>query len=737
MSTIDLGANLERAAAPSDASLVGYVSREEHGTNALSLLVAGAHCGACVARIERGLSQMDGVTSARLNLSTRRLEVKWRGPAAAADAIVRGVERLGYDAVPYLPETLTERDEAADKALMKALAVSFFATANVMMLSWAVWLGHGGGMGEGTRSFFHWLSAAIALPAIAYSGRHFYRSAWMVLRRGRTNMDVPISLGVLLTTIMSLVETALGGVYVYFDGALMLLTVLLLGRFLDHRARAKARSAVQQLMTLTALPVHVRREDGSMEAMPAGSVRPGDVVLVAAGERIGVDGIVLEGQSSVETALIDGESIPKPISAGDAVIAGAANIGQPISVLARATGGGTVLAEIIQLLEAAEQKKGRFVTIADKAVQVYTPVIHILAAATFFGWLAFGAGWQVALVNAVCVLIIACPCALGLAVPVTQVVAAGRLMKTGVLLKSATALERFAAIDTIVFDKTGTLTLGRLVLDASGIPQEALALASGMAARSTHPASVAIRQALPDQPSLDDVTEQPGEGLLWASAAGDVRLGSTRWCRLADEGSSGIAVWLTRPNHAPQRFALTDRLRSDAARTIAALKTKGYAIEMLSGDRGSVAEKVADATGIADWRAEVSPADKIARVEALRAQGRAVLMVGDGLNDAPALAAGTASIAPARAAEVSRRAADAVWQGEALAPLLDVLGVARKARTIVVQNIGFSFVYNAAWVPVAMAGLVTPWIAAIAMSASSMLVTFNAMRLGRLPKGPR
>lgn len=731
MSVVGLDAAPDHAAVwphPDDAPLSGYVTRSADGACSLSLLVAGAHCGACIHRIETGLSGIDGVTTARLNLSTRRLAVTWSGAPERASEFVRAVEKLGYDAVPYLPEQLSERDRALDKALLKAFAVAFFATANVMMLSWAVWLGHSGGMGGGTRHFFHWLSATIALPTIAYSGRHFYHSALMALRRGRTNMDVPIALGVLLTTAMSLLETLAGGQHVYFDGALMLLTVLLAGRYLDYRTRARARSAVQQMLLLTTLPVTIRAEDGSLSSRPPSDIRPGEIILVAPGERIGVDGEVLEGTTSVDTSLIDGESLPRTVTTGDEVNAGTANLSQPIAVRARATGSDTALAEIIRLLEAAEQKKGRFVSLADKAVQIYTPAIHLLAALTLCGWMIAGSGWQIALVNAVCVLVIACPCALGLAVPITQVVAAGRLMKSGVLIKSPTALERLASVDTVIFDKTGTLTIGRLVADGSAVPRAIMDMASGLAARSVHPVAVAVRQAAPDAPLVQNVREMPGYGLAADTDEGELRLGSAAYCG-AEDNDTASGVWFSGPNMAPVRIPLVDALRPDAAQVVKKLRARGLAVAMLSGDRPYPVAEVAEQLGIADWRAALRPNEKVTHVEALEAQGRKVLMIGDGLNDAAALAAGTASLAPARAAEVSRRSADAIWQGAGLSPVLEILATARAARTIIVQNIGFSFIYNAIWVPAAIFGWVTPWIAAIAMSASSLLVTLNALRL--------
>ena len=736
VSLLDVGQQGRAAATPGSGTKAGYVACRGNGGCGLSLLVAGVHCGACIRRIESRLSREPAVELVRLNLSTRRLDVRWRGTADFADEIIAILAGLGYEASPYVAEALVERDRATESTLLKALAVAFFAASNVMMLSWAVWVGHDGGMGQGTRAFFHWMSALIAVPSIVYAGMPFFASAWSAARRARTNMDVPISLGVILTAAMSLAETVRGGPHVYFDGALSLLFVLLLGRYLDQQVRAKARSAVQNLAILAARPVSVIGDDGRSRATPADLVKSGELVLAAAGERIGVDGVVIAGHSSVDTSLINGESAPKPVTKGDQVFAGTLNLLSPLSILAQAAGASTVLSDIIRLVEAAEQKRGRFVALADRTVRWYTPVVHVLAASTFVGWLLLmEAGWQVALVNAVSVLIIACPCALGLAVPVTQVVAASRLMRAGLLLKSETALERLASIDTILFDKTGTLTLAQPVLTEHPDEAEILRLASGLAAASRHPLAVAIRNAFPDAAMLDHVQEVPGFGLSWNGPHGEVRLGSAAWCQIEPSLDARAEAWLVSPGSPPRRFSFATELRPGAVETVAALRRSGYRLAILSGDRSETVGDIAAAVGIADWHAGVSAREKIERVERLLQAGRRVLMVGDGINDAPALAAATASLAPAEAADVAGRAADCVWLGRSLASVPMLLRTARQARAIVIQNIGFSFVYNAAWIPVAMAGIVTPWIAALAMSASSLAVTLNALRLNLSMRG--
>jgi P-type Cu2+ transporter len=708
-----------------------YATKDADGICSLHLMVDGVQCPACVWLIENALRQQEGVVAARLNLTTRRLALRWRGGVEEAARLAGLVQRLGYRVVPYDPERVRSLAGAEERRLLRALAVAGFAAANVMLLSIAVWAGLDGSMGAATRALLHWISALIALPAIAYAGQPFFRSTWSALKRGRTNMDVPISIGVTLAAAISLDETIIGGTQAYFESAAMLLFFLLIGRYLDLRARGRARSAAEQLVGLMAEPATVIGEDGAPRRVPAVSIAPGATVLVAAGERIPVDGKVASGRSSVDKSLIDGESLPAEIAPGSAVLAGMVNVLAPISVAVTATGQGTFLAEIVRLMEAAEQGRARLVALADRVARLYAPVVHGLALATFAAWI-FIAPWQQALLNAVALLIITCPCALGLAVPAVQVIASGRLMRRGILLKSATALERLAEIDTVVFDKTGTLTLGRLELRAPPPDAAALRLAAGLAAASRHPLSQALRRAAPEAPALSQVSEHPGAGLVGQSEEGELRLGSRAFCAVTTEADDGSPeLWLARPGKAPVRFVFGDTLRPDAAAVIAALKRSGKRITLLSGDRAPAVAGTAAALGIADWRAGLKPGEKAAILADLEARGRKTLMVGDGLNDAPALAEACCSISPATAADVSQTAADIVFQGSSLSAVTEVLGVARQSLRLVRQNIGFALFYNAFAVPLAMLGLVTPPVAALAMSSSSLIVVGNALRLAR------
>jgi P-type Cu2+ transporter len=709
-----------------------YVRTDASGLHHLHLMVEGVHCGGCIRRIEGTLTRLAGVESARLNMSTRRLAVAWRGEAPRAGEMAAVVTGQGYRVVPFDPGRLSASDARRETELLRCLAVAGFAAANVMLFSVSVWAGHAQGMGPATRGLLHWFSALIAMPAIAYAGRPFFGSALTALRAGRTNMDVPISIGVVLATAMSLFETIQGGRHAYFDSAVSLLFFLLIGRYLDSRARGRARSAAERLLTLRAAAVTVLDAEGRRAMRPVEQVRPGMTVLVAAGERVGVDGRVVAGISTLDVSLITGETLPARAAEGDHVFAGTLNLEGPLRLEALAVGEDTALAEIVRLMELSEQCRGRHVGIADRVARLYAPVVHGLALATFLGWtLGAGAAWQTALLHAVAVLIITCPCALGLAVPAVQVIASGRLMCRGVLLKSPTALERLAQIDTVVLDKTGTLTEGRPVLvDPGAISPEALAVAAGLAGASRHPLARAVCRATPDVPVAQSVQEVPGCGLALATPDGEVRLGRRGWAsEINDDGSAAPELWLSRPGHELVRFAFEDPLRADAAAVVTALAARGLAVELLSGDReGGVAE-AARRLGIRHWRAGVTPAAKCAHLRGLVASGRKVLMIGDGLNDAPALAAATVSLSPATALDISQTTADAVFQGRLLTPVLDLLDVAQRADGLVRQNFALAFAYNLVTVPLAIAGLVTPLIAAASMSTSSIFVVGNALRL--------
>lgn len=712
-----------------------FVRRTEEGLARLDLVVAGMHCAGCLRKVEGALKGLGGVEYARANLSTKRVAVRWDPARLKASAVIRALADTGFTAVPFDPKLIGTLDDRESRSLLKALGVAGFAAANVMLVSVSVWSGLVSDMDETTRSFFHWVSALIALPAIAYAGQPFFRSALKALRAKSMNMDVPIALAVILATTMSLVQTMVNARHVYFDASVTLLFFLLIGRYLDVQARAKACSAAENLLGLRATAATLIAPDGTHKSIAVENLEPGMKVLVVAGARIPADGEVVTGTSEVDTSLVTGESVPEQVRAGASVFAGTLNLGAPLVIRVTKRDDDSLLAEIVRLMETAEQGRARYVRIADRAARIYSPAVHIMALATLLLWFALGAPWETSLTYAISVLIITCPCALGLAVPVVQVVATGRLLRQGVLVKAADGLERLAQADTIVFDKTGTLTLGRpRLVNGDEIARANLALGAAIAAASRHPLALALTahgQTLP-HPLLDDIHEEPGMGLEARLGSETIRLGNADYAgtnATHGQGHGGSELWLRRGSDEPVCFRFEDTPRPDARDVIAALKARGFAIELLSGDREPAVKRLAGELGIETWRAAARPAAKIARLEELASEGRKVAMIGDGLNDAPALRAAHVSLSPADAADVSQTAADFIFQGAKLAPIVEAVDVARKSRRLVFENFGLALAYNAVAVPLAVAGFVTPLVAAIAMSSSSITVTLNSLRL--------
>ncbi|RUU48633.1 cadmium-translocating P-type ATPase [Mesorhizobium sp. M6A.T.Ca.TU.002.02.2.1] len=691
------------------------------------LSVPTVHCAACIQAIETALGKLDRVEGVRVNLSTKRVSIHWRGDEVPPFAAALG--RLGYPAHLFDPQ-VGEKDKTLSE-LIRAVAVAGFAAGNIMLLSVSVWSGAEGA----TRDLFHWVSALIAIPALAFAGGIYFRSAWNALRHGRMNMDVPIAVGVSLAYAMSLYETINHGDHAYFDASVSLLFFLLIGRTLDHVMRERARTAVNGLSRLAARGAMVLREDGSRDYLPVEEIEPGLRLLITAGERIPVDGKIIRGSSDLDCSLVSGESTPRTVSSGETVQAGTLNLTGPLTIEATAAAKDSFLAEMVRLMEAAEGGRAHYRRIADRVSALYAPVVHLTALVTFLGWMAANGDWHQAVTIAIAVLIITCPCALGLAVPIVQVVAARRLFESGVMVKDGSAMERLAAIDTAVFDKTGTLTLGQpRLVNASSIDPAMLAIAGDMAVHSRHPLSRAIAGSagFAGQPKLESVSEHPGFGIEATAAGSTWRLGRRGWAgwkaRTAGESGYGGTV-LTKDGIIVASFVFEDALREDARAAIEQLNNARISVEMLSGDTAAACGEVAATLGIHHFVPALLPSGKVEYIETLSKDGHKVLMVGDGLNDTPALGAAHVSIAPATAADVGRKAADFVFLRESLSAVPLALDVSRRAGRLIRQNIAIAIVYNTIAVPIAILGHVTPLIAAIAMSASSLLVIGNALRL--------
>ncbi|WP_315799029.1 cation-translocating P-type ATPase [Bradyrhizobium sp. SZCCHNRI3043] len=712
-----------------------YVKDLGAGLKHIDLAVEGVSCAGCMAKIERGLSALPDVTLARVNLTDRRVALEWKQGTLDPAKFIDRLAELGYKAYPFEKASAEATEAEESRFLLRCLGVAAFATMNVMMLSIPVWSGNVSDMLPEQRDFFHWLSAVIALPAAAYAGQPFFRSAWRALKTGNVNMDVPICIGVILALGMSIVETFHHAEHAYFDAAIMLLTFLLVGRYLDQNMRRKTRAVAGNLAALKAETATKFIGTDEISEVPVAAVRAGDLVLLRPGERCAVDGVVVEGRSEIDQSLITGETLYVPAEQGTAVYAGSLNISGTLRVRVSAAAEGTLLAEITRLLDNALQARSRYMRLADRASRLYAPVVHATAALTVLGWVLMGASWHDAIVTGIAVLIITCPCALGLAIPTVQTVASGAMFKSGVLLNAGDAIERLAEADHVIFDKTGTLTLPELeVVNAADIPADVFALAGQLALSSHHPVAAAVAQAANARSPLMGAVEEPGQGVRAVVDGVGIRLGRPAFCgaeALVAQTSSvdpEASVVAFSRGDSKYLFSVRQGLRPDAAKIVAGLQRRGIKVEILSGDREAAVAAAAMALGISEWRAGVTPADKIARIEELKRAGVKVMMVGDGMNDAPSLAAAHVSMSPISAAHLSQATADLVFLGRPLAPVLAAIDYARKALHLMRQNLWLAVGYNVLAVPLAISGVVTPLIAAAAMSGSSIIVMLNALR---------
>ncbi len=689
------------------------------------LNVPDIHCVACIRTVEAALNARSDVKSVRVNLTLKRAYVTPAKADVSAQDLCVELERAGFAAHVLDAHSLGQSGSSQEgQRLLARLAIAGFAAMNVMLLSVAVW----SGASDSTRDLFHWVSAVITLPAIVYVAHPFWSGAWRALRAGHLNMDVPIALAIVLALATSLWETWLGGEHAYFDAALTLCFFLLVGRYLEFRARAAACSAAKELTALE-VPRALRMENDAPVDVAISDLSVGDTVLVRPGGRMPVDGVVLDGRSDIDRSFLTGESQPVCIQTGADVHAGEVNLSAPLTLRVTAIGTDTTLHQLVDLVAVAEAGRSRYTPLAEKAAALYAPGVHILSLLSFLGWYFWTYDLRTALNIAAAVLIITCPCALGLAVPAVTTAASGWLFRKGFLIKSATALERLAQVDTVVFDKTGTLTEGTPRLVNSGdvpiwVQEVALALASG----SDHPVSRAIAHAFSVAPaSVSNRREIAGYGTEARWESRTVRLGRSGWA--GPDTSDGFGAWIDCGNGQPIWLKLTDRVRTGAKEAVTSLREAGLTVWMVSGDSNDPVAKIAETLGIDQWTADCLPHEKAAFVQDLDRSCRRVLMVGDGLNDTAALAAAHVSISPASGLDAARAASDIVLLNEGLGQLTDAVLMARRAKHRILQNFRIATAYNLIAVPLAVAGLATPLIAALAMSSSSIAVSLNALRL--------
>jgi Cu2+-exporting ATPase len=707
------------------------VKSKPDGQGVCTLSVPDIRCGSCVAAVERALNAHAGIISARVNLTRKQATVVLETRDTDTTAIIETLAGLGYNAnhVDIL-ETDHENTDIIGRSLLRAIAVAGFGAANIMLLSVAVWSGADGQ----TRETFHLISALIAIPVVSYAGQPFFKSAASVLKKGRTNMDVPISLGVIFALLLSLFEAFQGGEHVFFDAAVTLLLFLLAGRYLDHLMRQRARSAVSSLARLSPRGAMVRQEDGTISYTELNKISSGSIILIAPGEPVPVDAQIIKGETDLDRSLVTGEAMPIAAGRGDTLESGTLNLTGSIEAMSLCSADDSFLAQMMRMQTDAEAGRGKYVRIADRAARLYAPVVHVMALATFIGWMLYtGGDWQRAAFISISVLIITCPCALGLAVPVAHVVAAGRLMRMGILMKDGSALERLAEIDTAVFDKTGTITTGTPIVKNLPDDMAVCCGAKALAIHSRHPAARAIATRISGEPvEATDINEVPGFGVEAIIAGKHARLGRKDWvsemAHVPDDAQSPVFAF---ENSEAVAFDLSETLRSGASNTIKDLKASGINVALLSGDTEQRVSHIATLLGIANAYHGEAPGGKVDWLNAVHRADRKALMVGDGLNDTAALSAAYVSMAPATASDAGRMAADFVFLRGNLNAVSATWRMASDTARIVQQNFGLAIAYNCIAIPFAVAGWVTPLIAALAMSASSILVIGNALRLNR------
>ncbi|HSV70445.1 MAG TPA: cation-translocating P-type ATPase [Methylibium sp.] len=738
-----------QAAALDDEQALGvstrWIRRADGGREAETrLLLDGLHCAACAGIIESALHGVDGVLGAEVNAATERALVRWDPARTRASILIAAVQRAGYRAYPAGSDDALLLRRGAARALLWRLFVAAFCMMQVMMAAAPSYFAAPGEIAPDLQRLLGWTQWVLSLPVLLFSSKPFFAGAWQALRRRRLGMDVPVALGIAITFVASsgaaFDPAGPFGPELYFDSLTMFVSFLLAGRWLEARGRERSTRALDALLRRLPDSVERLRDDGGVETVALARLAVGDRVRVAAGQALPGDGVLIEGSTAVDEALLTGESLPRPRTVGDELVAGSLNLGAPVVMRLTQVGAGTRHREIVDLVQRALAERPPALRAADRVAGPFLAAVLLLAAAAFAYW------WLVdparAVWVAVAVLIVTCPCALSLAAPSALIAAAGALARRGVLLQRLDALEALAAVDVACFDKTGTLTEDRLTLahveTAAGADREALARrAASLAARSRHPLSVALAQAIPpDDEPWQALREQPGLGLEARDAAGRRwRLGAAAWVGV-EPATTPVrpAVWLACLDGGAgeaARFEFDETLRPDAAALLDGLRAQGITLRLLSGDRAAPVRAVAERLGLDTVLHEAAPEAKLDALRRLQQAGHRVLMVGDGLNDGPVLAQADVSVALGHGAALAQQRADVVVLGSRLGEIAAARTLALRCRRIVRQNLAWALAYNALAVPLALAGWLPPWAAGLGMAASSLVVIGNALRLAR------
>lgn len=740
-----------------------FVRDTDDAVSEASLIIEGVVCAACVWLIEHHLQKIPGVLELRVNLTTHRANVVWDKSQLPLSKILAEIRSIGYQAHPFDANRLHNINERERKHSLRRIAIAGIGMMQVMMTALALYIGEAD-MGESARNLLRWIGLFITTPVLLFASSVFFRSAWRELKRSRLGMDVPVSIAMITAYTASVWATITGTGEVYYDSVTMFTFFLLLGRFLEMNARHHAGKVADELVRL--LPAVATRiaEDGSTSVVSVSELQLCDRVLIRPGETVPADGRVTSGESTVNEAVLSGESVPVLKHAGDALTGGTVNVESPLVLEVQAIGESTVLSSIIRLLDRAQMEKPRLARLADSVAAWFVLVILITAALVFGVWWFYDPGrafWVT-----ISVLVVTCPCALSLATPVALTTATSSLTKMGVLTTRGHALEGLSKATDIVFDKTGTLTTGQLQVSAQWFAsngtshsdalskitaehsqqQALLALAAGLESASEHPIARAVIGATAlDAVVCSDQKNIPGRGVEGVFDGVTYRIGTRDFIEpwLADassftdlEAKAGAAgvntqIYMANKQQLLAIFELQDQLRTDAAECIAALKAAGMQVTLLSGDKQSVADHIGKKLGIETVIAEQLPDQKLAYLKSKQSAGRLVIMVGDGVNDAPVLAAANVSIAMGEGSQLAQVTADMVLMSDSLKSVPEAIQMAKRTRVIIRENFAWAILYNLLAMPMATLGLLAPWMAAIGMSLSSLLVVLNALRLKR------
>jgi Cu2+-exporting ATPase len=688
----------------------------------LRLRIGGLGCAACATLLEEALRRLPGLTGARVDAVSAEARVSFTD-ATLADDVLRTIRRLGYTVTPAGSEAAARERQAEERASLKRLAVAGFGMMQVMMFALALYAGDDYRMDPAIVTLLRWWSLVVTVPVATYAGAPVLLAAVRQLRAGQAAMDVPVALGLGVALLASVWNTVTDRGHVYFDAVTMFLFLLALSRHLELRSRHEVGNVTEALAWL--LPATaLRARTGRTEAVPIGELVPGDLIRVNRGDAVAADGVIESGSSLFDESCLTGESRPVARTAGDRVKSGSICVGNGIDLRVTATGAGTELASVLALLDRSLGARRGIPLLASTAARWFSVVVVAIAALVGVGWLQVDPARAVA--STIAVLVVACPCALSLSAPVVQASAQAALARLGLLTVSATGLERLAGIRHVVFDKTGTLTAGRPAVEVDAPEQlRWLPVAAALERGSSHPLAAAFRPHEDPSVVAEQIDEQPGVGVTGL-------VSGVRYQLAAAPGDGSMAATLLSLTDAAGercRFRVIDSPRPGAADAIRTLARRGIGVEIASGDAVAPVRQLARQLGIAVWGARMTFADKVARVQALQAAGTPVLMVGDGVNDAPVLATADCSIAMRSGSALAQAGGDFLLLDSAWTHLPRAFAVARRARAILRQNLAWAAVYNLAAIPLAAGGALPPWLAALGMSLSSALVVLNAARL--------